>query len=70
MWRNGGTLVLKFKAEYSISINIRPHYMQRPENGSMQALITDNYIVLNETTGIHLIAVSQISKHYYIAEVN
>jgi len=70
MWRNEGTLILKFKAECTILINIRLHYTQRPENGSMQVIITDTYIALNETTDTHFIAASQISKQYYIADVN
>jgi len=69
MWRNGGILALKFKAECTIWLNIRPHYTQRPENGSMQALIIDIYIVLNETTDNQFIVLSQISKQYYITEV-
>ena len=64
------TVNCKFKAECAILINIRLHYTQHPENGSMQIIITDTYIVLNETTDTHFIAVSQISKQYYIADVN
>jgi hypothetical protein len=61
---------MKFKAECTTLINIRTHHTQRPENGSMQVIITDNYTVLNESTDNHLIVVSQISKQYCTAEVN
>jgi len=70
MWRNGGALIMKFKAECTTLINIRPHCTLRPENGSMQVIITDNYTVLNEITATHFFAVSQISKQYCIAELN
>jgi hypothetical protein len=64
MWCIGGTLIMKFKAQCTILVNIRPHYMQRSENGSVQVITTDNYIELNESTDTHSISVSQVSKQY------